>query len=118
MGKGATLLIHEATFDDSLDGEALVKRHCTTSDALEIGRKMGARRILLTHFSQRYQKLPVMESHKGKDQVAIVAFDYMRCKIGDFAKVESFKPALVKLYDEEAVNPDTKELIREYEEGY
>jgi ribonuclease Z len=98
IGKGSTLLIHEATFDDELAGEALAKKHSTTSDALRIGKLMGARRILLTHFSQRYQKIPVMENTGGEDQVAIVAFDYMRVKIGDFAKVEHFKPALLELY--------------------
>jgi ribonuclease Z len=98
IGKGATLLIHEATFDDELQGDAYAKKHSTTSEALAVGKKMEARRILLTHFSQRYQKIPVMDSHGGKDQVAIVAFDHMRVKIGDFAKLDAFKPALIKLY--------------------
>ncbi|KAE8448414.1 hypothetical protein EG329_009478 [Mollisiaceae sp. DMI_Dod_QoI] len=100
IGQGATLLIHEATFDDELQGDALAKKHSTTSEALHVGKMMNARRILLTHFSQRYQKIPNMDSHGGKDQVAIVAFDYMRCKIGDFAKLEAFRPALMKLYEE------------------
>lgn len=100
IGKGATLLIHEATFDDELQGDAYAKKHSTTSEALSIGKRMGARRILLTHFSQRYQKIPVMDSHGGKDQVAIVAFDYMKIKLRDFAKLDVFKPALVKLYEE------------------
>lgn len=97
IGQGATLLIHEATFDDELKSDAIAKKHCTTSEALSVGRQMNARRILLTHFSQRYQKIPVMSE---RDQVAIVAFDYMRVKVGDFAKVEAFKPALIKLYEE------------------
>lgn len=97
IGKGATLLIHEATFDDEFSGDAIAKRHSTTSEALEVGKNMGAKRILLTHFSQRYQKIPVMNRDDG-EQVAIVAFDYMKCKIGDFAKVEAFKPALMELY--------------------
>jgi ribonuclease Z len=100
IGKGATLLIHEATFDDELQGDAYAKKHSTTSEALSIGRRMEARRILLTHFSQRYQKIPVMDSHGGKDQVAIVAFDYMKVKLKDFAKLDVFKPALMKLYEE------------------
>jgi ribonuclease Z len=100
IGQGATLLIHEATFDDELQGDAIAKKHSTTAEALNVGKKMNARRILLTHFSQRYQKIPVMDSHGGKDQVAIVAFDYMRVKIGDIAKLEAFKPALIKLYEE------------------
>ena len=105
IGQGATLLIHEATFDDELAGDAEAKKHCTTSEALEVARKMGARRIILTHFSQRYQKIPLMD-HKddGKsDQVAVVAFDYMRVKVGDIAKLEGFRPALLKLYEDATV---------------
>jgi ribonuclease Z len=100
IGQGSTVLIHEATFDDELQGDALAKKHCTTSEALDIGKQMNARRIVLTHFSQRYQKIPVMQNNEGKDQVAIVAFDYMRVKVGDIAKVEAFKPALMKLYED------------------
>ncbi|KAL2074328.1 hypothetical protein VTL71DRAFT_8106 [Oculimacula yallundae] len=101
IGKDATLLIHEATFDDELRSDAVAKKHSTTSEALGVGERMNARRILLTHFSQRYQKIPVMKT-EGKDQVAIVAFDYMRCRIEDFAKFEALKPALVKLYEDKA----------------
>lgn len=107
IGQRATLLIHEATFDDELQGDAYAKKHSTTSEALNVARDMGARRILLTHFSQRYSKIPVMENADGKDQVAIVAFDYMRVKLEDFAKVEAFKPALIKLYED--VGTDDKE---------
>jgi ribonuclease Z len=99
IGKGATLLIHEATFDNELYGDALAKKHSTTGEALGVGKAMRARRILLTHFSQRYQKIPIMDSGR-EDQVAIVAFDYMRCKIGDFAKLVEFRPALLKLYED------------------
>ena len=61
IGKGSTVLLHEATFDDELQGDALAKKHSTTSEALGVGMAMGARRVVLTHFSQRYQKIPVME---------------------------------------------------------
>jgi ribonuclease Z len=101
IGQGATLLVHEATFDDELQGDAIAKKHSTTAEALDVGRRMNARRIMLTHFSQRYQKIPVMDSQGGKEQVAIVAFDYMRVKLGDFAKLDAFKPALMKLYENE-----------------
>ena len=56
------MLIHEATFDDELQGDAKAKKHSTTSEALGVGLAMRARRVVLTHFSQRYQRIPVMES--------------------------------------------------------
>ena len=62
MGKGSTVLLHEATFDDELQGDAMAKKHSTTSEALGVGKAMGAKRVLLTHFSQRYQKIPSMSA--------------------------------------------------------
>ena len=66
MGKYSTVLIHEATFDDELQGDAVAKNHSTTTEAIAIGRTMQAKRIILTHFSQRYQKIPVMNQPEGK----------------------------------------------------
>ncbi|KAI5359235.1 Putative metallo-beta-lactamase, tRNase Z endonuclease [Septoria linicola] len=65
IGKGSTVCIHEATFDDELQGDAEAKNHSTTSEALDIAQKMNARACVLTHFSQRYQKVPVLE--RGED---------------------------------------------------
>ncbi|TYZ60702.1 hypothetical protein PybrP1_004719 [[Pythium] brassicae (nom. inval.)] len=57
-GTPAALLIHEATFDDALASDAVSKRHSTVGEALEVARQMRAREVVLTHFSQRYPKLP------------------------------------------------------------
>ena len=54
--------MHEATFDDDLRREAVAKKHSTTSEAIGIGVAMGARRVMLTHFSQRYQKIPSLSA--------------------------------------------------------
>jgi ribonuclease Z len=111
IGQGTTVLIHESTFDDELQGDAIAKKHSTMGEAIGVGRKMGARRIMLTHFSQRYQKLPIMEDNfeikddaqgEGKakvDEVILVAFDYMRVKLGDFRKAQAFLPAIQKLLE-------------------
>ena len=66
IGKGSTVCIHEATFDDELQGDADAKNHSTTSEALDIAQKMNARACVLTHFSQRYQKVPVLERSEGE----------------------------------------------------
>ncbi|KAI1739735.1 hypothetical protein F4680DRAFT_421382 [Xylaria scruposa] len=110
IGQGTTILIHESTFDDELQGDAIAKKHSTMSEAIDVGRRMGARRILLTHFSQRYQKIPALEDfdahpdaeteNKVKtDEVILVAFDYMRVKLGEFRKAQAFLPAIQKLYE-------------------
>ena len=61
IGKGSTVLIHEATFLDNMRGSAIAKKHSTVAEALEVGRLMDARAIVLTHFSQRYQKTSAIE---------------------------------------------------------
>ena len=62
IGRNSTVLIHEATFDDELLEDAKAKKHSTTSEAIGVAVAMRASRLILTHFSQRYQKLPNMES--------------------------------------------------------
>ena len=53
-GMNCDLLLHEATFDDTIQADAECKRHCTTSEAVTVGVRMRAKHIVLTHFSQRY----------------------------------------------------------------
>ncbi|KAJ5872941.1 uncharacterized protein N7529_005294 [Penicillium soppii] len=66
IGQGSTVLIHEATFQPDMVGSAMAKRHSTSAEAIEIGRRMQARSILLTHFSQRYQKVAFSEKNNGE----------------------------------------------------
>ncbi|KAL8889087.1 MAG: hypothetical protein Q9215_003586 [Flavoplaca cf. flavocitrina] len=58
IGRGSTVLVHEATFDDDMQSDARAKKHSTMSEAIGVASAMGAKRLILTHFSQRYQKLP------------------------------------------------------------
>lgn len=75
LGLNSDLLIHEATMEDELHQEAIIKMHSTTSQAIDVGTKMQAKFILLTHFSQRYAKLPRFNDNFS-DNVGI-AFDNM-----------------------------------------
>ncbi|KAK0535344.1 hypothetical protein OC835_002393 [Tilletia horrida] len=56
--KGVTLMIHEATIQDGREEMAFAKAHSTFAQAIGVGRTAGAAATLLTHFSQRYPKLP------------------------------------------------------------
>ncbi|KAJ3858973.1 hypothetical protein EV359DRAFT_51550 [Lentinula novae-zelandiae] len=60
--KNITLLIHEATMSDAQADMAAAKAHSTVGQAIDIGRKMGAENVLLTHFSARQPKMP----HRGR----------------------------------------------------
>ncbi|KAK2017664.1 hypothetical protein LZ32DRAFT_654686 [Colletotrichum eremochloae] len=110
--KGATLLIHECTFDDSKMGDALAKKHSTMSEALDVGYRMGARRVLLTHFSQRYARLPIFEKRTtpgGADQAVLMAFDQMRIKLGEFRQAQAFLPAIRRFFDTDDPNAEEDE---------
>ena len=63
--RDATLLIHEATFEDDLLEDAVKKRHSTTSEAIQAGVDARCYRVILTHFSQRYPKAPKFDGHIG-----------------------------------------------------
>ncbi|RMJ23904.1 hypothetical protein PHISP_05211 [Aspergillus sp. HF37] len=65
IGHGSSLLIHEATFQDEMQGSAYAKKHSTTAEALEVARRMEAHTVLLTHFSQRYQKAALVDQRAG-----------------------------------------------------
>ena len=84
-------MVHEATFDDELKDEADKKRHSTVRQALAAGKRASVDRLLLTHFSQRYPKLPgqtesnrseASRIHRGKHAPeTLVAFDLMRVRV-------------------------------------
>lgn len=69
IGKNSDVLVHEATFDDGMEGDAMAKKHSTTGEALAVASLMKAKNVILTHFSQRYQKIPVMGNVKLPQQV-------------------------------------------------
>lgn len=109
IGRGATVLLHEATFDDELINEAIAKRHSTTSEALGAGREMGVKGVVLTHFSQRYPKLPVLSEAVEEGMEVILAFDLCRVRVGDMERFEGFIPGLRELYKYEEVEEGIEE---------
>ena len=82
-GSETTLLIHEATFDDTLHKEAARKYHSTTSEAIEVGKNLRAWRTWLTHFSFRYNKIPEITENHFSNKV-MCANDHMRLRLSDF----------------------------------
>ena len=54
LGKGADVLIHEATFAHDLADKAYEYGHSTALQAAEIAQAAGAQRLFITHFSSRY----------------------------------------------------------------
>ena len=54
LARDVDLLLHEATFTEALRARAEETGHSTARQAAEVARESGAKRLLLTHFSARY----------------------------------------------------------------
>lgn len=90
IGYRSHLLIHEATLDNDLMEDAIKKRHCTINEAISVSNAMEAEKLILTHFSQRYPKLPQMDNNlKITANEYCFAFDGM---IVDFEKLGEQSP--------------------------
>ncbi len=64
--KGADVLIHDATFGDEMKEEARLKLHSTSVDAASIAKKAGAKKLILTHISNRYKEARALEEQARK----------------------------------------------------
>ncbi|KAL8454324.1 hypothetical protein Emag_001483 [Eimeria magna] len=54
----ATAMLPTATFEDGLHAEAVEKKHSCIGEVLAGAAQCGCEAIILTHFSQRYPKIP------------------------------------------------------------
>jgi ribonuclease BN (tRNA processing enzyme) len=83
MAEGCSVLVHEATFDDSMADHASRKNHSTVSGALRVARAAKADLTVLTHFSQRYSHMTrlvsILQSMQTQTGVPVLAaFDGMQ----------------------------------------
>lgn len=109
IGNNADLLIHEATMEDELEEDAVVKCHSTVSQAIEIGRQMNAKNIILTHFSQRYAKIPIISEDVLKNSTNVsCAFDNMKIRKCDLLKLPLQMNALKAIFEKH----ETKMLLK------
>jgi ribonuclease Z len=83
--------------------------HCTTDEAISIGKRMNAKYILLTHFSQKWAKVPEFvlewsEKRHGNDKKyenVGIAFDHMVVKVGEMWKLPMMMDAFEVMYADE-----------------
>ncbi|KAI9224184.1 beta-lactamase-like protein, partial [Blastocladiella britannica] len=87
------LLVHEATFESEMGDEARKKAHSTTAEAVQVFESMGARSLMLTHFSQRYPKLPRINRAAQPDHI-VVAFDLIAVPLRRVRDVARHMPAI------------------------
>ncbi|XP_073831185.1 ribonuclease Z [Musca autumnalis] len=116
LGLNSTILIHEATMEDDLADEAKIKMHSTISQAIQQGQAMNAKHIILTHFSQRYAKLPrlsVDENNTCTMSNVSIAFDNMQISLDDLQHFHLMYPVMRSLFAEHAEELEQKALKRE-----
>ncbi|KAK6749524.1 hypothetical protein RB195_001874 [Necator americanus] len=88
-GQGADLLIHEATFEDGHEADALKKKHSTMGQAVEIGRKMKAHHV---------PELPNYLENSGNVGVAM---DNLSVRFDHLPLVPKLIPIFREVYQEE-----------------
>mmetsp|Transcript_7711 Transcript_7711/g.19043 ORF Transcript_7711/g.19043 Transcript_7711/m.19043 type:complete len:89 (-) Transcript_7711:409-675(-) len=84
--------------------EAVQRRHSTVSEALGVGERMGAWRVILTHFSQRYPKLADVRGMAVNQ--AVIAFDGMRVPFTYLEDLPVLTPALLSMFADELDDDD------------
>ncbi|CAB3253825.1 unnamed protein product [Arctia plantaginis] len=117
LGENSTLLIHEATMEDELADEARTKMHSTTTQAIEMGRRMNARFTVLTHFSQRYARLPRLNANiLNNNNTVGIAFDNMQITMNDLELLPHMYAPLQLMFADHCVEMELKAAHRQLRE--
>lgn len=112
LGRDSDVLIHEATMEDELEEQARYKMHSTVSQAIKQGRLMNAKYTILTHFSQRYAKLPRIEADLAAD--VFIAFDNMEVTESDMQYMHLLHPTLKLMFTDHCEEMEAKAVKRAY----
>jgi ribonuclease Z len=82
LAQGADLLVCEATFADDDAALAAPYGHLTARQAGELAAAAGARRLVITHFSQRYEDLaPLLAQAREAHDDVVLAEDLHRVPV-------------------------------------
>jgi len=82
LGKDTDILIHEATYAKDLADVAAEKFHSTSVDAATDALKMNAKKLILTHFSSRYNSPDILlKEAKEIFPNTILAEDQLKLKL-------------------------------------
>ncbi|MBI5037053.1 ribonuclease Z [Candidatus Micrarchaeota archaeon] len=58
--KDADVLVHDSSFSSEQKARAEETKHCTALEAAELAKKAGAKKLILTHFGNRYDQRKVL----------------------------------------------------------
>jgi ribonuclease Z len=98
-GRGVDFLLHEATMEDELGAMAHMKGHSTFGQAIDVAKQMGAKYVILTHFSQRYAKMPKLNLRSDLGDLKVsIAFDLLTMQMSDVDKLMGYRETLELMY--------------------
>ena len=79
---GADLLIHDGMFTEDLADEANLRGHSTVTQASQLAKKAGVKKLALTHISPRYtDSRPLLEEARNVFENSLIAYDLMEIEI-------------------------------------
>ena len=82
LAKDADLLISEATFMSGLEEKGDAYFHMTAEQAASLASQAGAKRLMLTHFSQRYKDVgDISDDAKRIFENVACAYDFLKVKL-------------------------------------
>lgn len=82
LARDADVLVAEATYESSLDEKAEEYKHMTAQTVAQIASQEGVQKLVLTHFSQRYKDVSVIEEDARKVfPDTICAYDFMQLQL-------------------------------------
>lgn len=84
LSQNSDVLIHEATFDDSLSEKAKQTGHATAVEAAKIAKDAEVKQLILTHISTRYKDTTILyEQAKEIFPNTIIAEDFMEITLDE-----------------------------------
>lgn len=82
LAKDSDLIICEATYAEDMAEKAKLRKHLTAKQAALIAKKANAKKLILTHFSQRYRELKdLLADAKSIFRDTSLAEDFMEVSI-------------------------------------
>ena len=82
IAKDSDILITEATWSKELEKFVMKRKHLTAELAAKIAKQANAKKLILTHFSQRYKDIKQLETEAKKVfKNTVLAEDFMQINI-------------------------------------
>ena len=94
LADGADVLLCEATYGASDMAEAERRRNMTAREAAVLAKEAGVKKLVLTHFSPRYQDLtPLLDEARAVFENTVLAHDGLRVPVERDKKPTSAQPS-------------------------